>query len=63
MNQIVNADIRHQKHQALITFHCRYVNIADITDAIVTKTFRIKNQIVSPGTPITKNAVTTAMIM
>lgn len=63
MNQIVNADIKHQKHQALITLHCKYVKITDIMEAMVTKTFRIKNQIVSPGIPITKNAVTTAMIM
>ena len=56
MNQIVKADIKHQKHQARMTRHCKYVKNKDIMAPISTENLKIKSQNINGSTPITKKA-------
>jgi len=61
INQIVRADIRHQKHQAFSTRHCKNVKKSDISVAMVIKIFRKKFQINIGSRPMTRKAVIVEM--
>ena len=54
INQIVKADMRHQKHQARITRHWRYVKNNDKSAPVATESLKIKLQNASGSIPITK---------
>ena len=44
MANTVKADSRHQKHQALITRHCKYIRTRDIKQDTATIIFKKKNK-------------------
>ena len=56
ISQMVKADIKHQKHQARMMRHCRYVKNKDSSDAAATASLKIKSQIANGPIPITKKA-------
>ncbi len=54
MTQMVNADIRHQKHQARITSHCKYVKNKDNREPAAIENLNTKSKKINGPTPITR---------
>ena len=52
--KMVKADMTHQKHQALMTFHCRYKKKIETAEPAKTRTSRIRFKISKEPRPMTK---------
>lgn len=56
INHIVNADIKHQKHHALMTRHWMYVSKIDNSEPISAKILKTISHVCVGAIPITKKA-------
>lgn len=57
INHIVKADIRHQKHQALMTLDCKYVRYTEKIEPNTINILKVCSHIIKGPIPITKKEV------